>query len=1156
MFIENVGQQDEPVRFQVAGVEGPVLFAPDAIWITLFEREGSLLSLRGASGESGRSARGIHLRLSFVGANPDTTVRGVGRLEGRVSSFLGDDRRRWRSDIPTWAGVRYVDLYPGIDLEVTGRDGRWEWSLVPRAGATQPDQTIRFRVDGADRVAVDGASVRIVTSVGVFLLPPLVIGEPESGQTGTAQGLRVEGNEIVTPWPAPQPVPGAPARLAAQPATRGPFRASATADVRPILFSTLIGGMGGERPRRIVVDPNSGATYLTGRTESGFPDAIGSFSGGSNDAFVAKLDRDGNVAFVTYLGGTGDDQGADLALSADGELFLTGRTDSPDFTPADRGYDRSANGLYDAFVARLDSRGVPTYTTYLGGDSWDYGYAIALAPGAPGVVYVTGMTASEDFPFSAMAFDQVFAGGQEAFLAELDTNLSGPSSRRYASFVGGSAADQGHDISVDPQSGSLYLLGQTESADLFRSFPVPVWARGYTRTHAGGWDAFLLKMRHQDFRVEYATFLGGSGMDCEVPGDSRECRLAVLSERAVFVTGVTASAGFPTTPFAYSRRHQGGSSYGFDGFVARIDTTVGGRASLVYSTLLGGRGDDLPFGIAVDANGSAYVVGRTESCDFPVSPQGFRSTFQGGHEGFIAKLSPNGRLLLQSTFLGGAEVDGLLDVALDPAGVAHVTGWTTSPDFPSTTRPSELRGDSDAFVTVLTLPSRPSVAGPGFGLTEEGASHLSWPFEESAFESPCVVQDDGPRKGAFLCWGQVSPRSECHRSDDLFAEDWVLCDFDQPNCTRSQAGDKAAGTPFLSPVDGKVLFAGNYEFGNQVTMQVYEEGQPTCFGMRVGHLQDGSIAVREGDLVSRGDRLGTVGHTGESSGGFDHAHVALYKNLDRVPGGGPGSGTCAGTCEEAPTGSALWRLCRGGVFESPLCGGKDSSDFAAEFAFDAVRSEYPIEFRFDSPCDFDGGFVRNSGAFPTVLPRGIIRGPAEDFREYARLVPRASGMALELDDVEYVEVVNSEWLRFPSGVGVEALVWRENNSQEDPIIGKWGEDEQWLLTILPEGNGRLLFTVHLSGDRYASVEYDIPDPGYLRSWVHVAATYTRQEGLTLYWQSRPVARLEPSQIPAGRFIGPGRSPIRIGDAGPNRSRFLGRLDSVRVWNAAWPGPGD
>ncbi|MEK7785488.1 MAG: hypothetical protein AAB658_08720, partial [Chloroflexota bacterium] len=174
MFVENVGEFDSATHFQVNGAGGVINFAPDALQVTLLEplpqpdltngRPPDPFAIRHLEAETPRSV--VNLRLSFTGANPNPKIVGIDPLATRVAYFIGNDPTKWRTDVPVYGGVRYVDLYPGFDLEITADGGQWAWRLVPRGVAARPQ--ISLRIEGADAIRLESNRLRVTTSVGEF----------------------------------------------------------------------------------------------------------------------------------------------------------------------------------------------------------------------------------------------------------------------------------------------------------------------------------------------------------------------------------------------------------------------------------------------------------------------------------------------------------------------------------------------------------------------------------------------------------------------------------------------------------------------------------------------------------------------------------------------------------------------------------------------------------------------------------------------------------------------------------------------------------------------------------------------------------------------------------------------------------------------------
>ncbi len=698
LFIENVGQFPEGVRFQMWGGPGTVWLAEDAIWLSVAERPAAD---RGpAGGEKRRDPRAemesaqaprkaVHLKLSFVGANPHPRLEPLARSETRVSYFIGADAGAWHADVPVWTGVRYADLYPGIDLVVGRSEGGMRplpWRLVAREGADPA--AVRLRIEGADGVALPAAAaggegyLRLTTAIGELPLPLLAL--EGAGPERLAQPAAADEPEALNPAPGvfevvSPAVQAAPAGTAAAPVAP----ADSPSD---LLYATFLGGEWIDGGAAIAMD-GAGCAYVAGYTYSAdLPAGPGydtSYNGGYSDAFVAKLNAAGTgLVYATFLGGTAWDSGSAIAVDGAGCAYVAGATGSADF-PAGPGYDTSYNGASDAFVAKLNAAGTDLlYSTFLGGSSGDVGSAIAV-DGA-GCTYVAGHTQSVDFP-TGPGYDASFNGPYStAFVAKV--NAAG-TSLVYSTFLGGSGGDYGVAIAVDG-AGCAYVTGNTGSLD----FPA---GPGYDASYNGGYDdAFVAKLNAAGTGLVYATFLGGSG------GDHGE-GIAVDGAGCAYVTGYTTSADFPVGP-GYDTSYNGGD-WG-DAFVVKLSATGEG---LVYSTFLGGSSDDEGSAIAVDGAGCAYVAGATGSAGFPAGP-GYDTAYNGGQDAFVAKLSPAGTGLVYSTFLGGSSAEYAYGIAVDGAGCAYVTGGSGSAAFPvgpgyDTTYNG---GDYDAFVAKLTMGGR------------------------------------------------------------------------------------------------------------------------------------------------------------------------------------------------------------------------------------------------------------------------------------------------------------------------------------------------------------------------------------------------------------------------------------------------------------------
>lgn len=416
-----------------------------------------------------------------------------------------------------------------------------------------------------------------------------------------------------------------------------------------------------------------------------------SFQIGTYDARL-PLTIDPVLSYSTYLGGSGDDVAWDIAVDADGSAYITGRTDSTNFPTANPMQPVMAGDpvtTYDAFVAKLNATGTALiYSTYLGGTLDEEGYGVAVD--ASGNAYVTGYTSSGDFATTANAFQGSANpyNSPMAFMAKLNPAGSG---LLYSSLLGSITGNTGgNSIAVDG-AGNAYVTGQTADTD-FITTPGAFQETSFTPNHA-----FVTKFDPSQTgpaSLVYSTYLGGTN------GWDYGNGIAVDSAGNAYVTGLTESTDFPTTAGALQTAFGGGAD---DAFVTKLNAA---GSALLYSTFLGGSLFDYGAGIAVDAAGSAFVTGSTNSTNFPTTASALQpSKFSvlGDRDAFVVKLDVSGSALAYSTYVGGSGQDYGRSIAVDAYANAYVTGYTDSANFPTTAnalQPAKGGGD-DAFVAKL-----------------------------------------------------------------------------------------------------------------------------------------------------------------------------------------------------------------------------------------------------------------------------------------------------------------------------------------------------------------------------------------------------------------------------------------------------------------------
>jgi hypothetical protein len=395
------------------------------------------------------------------------------------------------------------------------------------------------------------------------------------------------------------------------------------------------------------------------------------------------------LSYSSYLGGSGTDSAGDVAVDVAGNVYITGLTNSIDFPLATRA---AGVGKWDVFVSKLNAAGGLVYSAYLGGSEDDIVHDLAVD--GLGNVYVTGETKSSNFP-TAGAFQAALGANPEgprtdAFVAKL--NATG-SALVYSTYLGGDGNDSGWGIAVDA-NGNAYVTGSTTS------FGFPLKNALQTALKAGS-DAFVSKLNATGSALVYSTYLGGSTGTTLGGGADYGYAIAVDAAGNAYVAGNTRSTNFPTVSALQSTF--GGED---DVFVTKLNTA---GSALAYSTYLGGSGYEHPEAITVDGGGNVYVVGQTGvfagANNFPTATP-LQVTWAGGDsDAFISKLNAAGNALLYSTYLGGSGYDYANGVAIDAAGNAHVTGATTSGNFPIASAWqagfSGSDGNEDAFVSKL-----------------------------------------------------------------------------------------------------------------------------------------------------------------------------------------------------------------------------------------------------------------------------------------------------------------------------------------------------------------------------------------------------------------------------------------------------------------------
>ncbi|MBX3080240.1 MAG: SBBP repeat-containing protein [Anaerolineae bacterium] len=678
-FVPNVGQTNEQARFQVNSLGGTLFFTPQTVVLSLPQRNDTKIgedieqNVAMTANERGKTERlettesepPLVVRLHLMGANAAAEIVGADPLPGIVNYFIGNDPSQWHANVPTYAGITYRGVYPGIDLHYDGHEGSLKGTYTVAAGIDP--SVIRWRYEG-------NAGLHIDEQTGDLLIT-LANGNVLREVAPTAWQEKLGSREAVETRYA---LEGADVRFEI-----GTYEARLPLVIDPsFVYSTYLGGGSDDVGLDIVAD-GSGNAYITGYTEStNFPAANalqGSLSG-NYDAFVTKLSSTGNaLIYSTYLGGSAADYGYSLTVDNTGNAYIAGITASTNF-PTSNPFQGTRAGQNDAFIVKLNTAGSALlYSTYLGGSANDYGEGIAVD--SNGNAYITGYTGSTNFP-TLNPFQAAWAGSNDTFVTKLNAAGNG---LVYSTYLGGSDTDIVRDIAVD-SSGNIYVTGETWSTNFPTSNPVQ-------GTKASQNDVFVTKMNTTGNALIYSTYLGGSGNDYGYG-------IAVDSSGNAYITGQTNSTNFPVL-----NAFQASKAGSTEAFVTKLNATGG---SLTYSTYLGGTNQDVGYGIAVDGSGNAYIAGQTYSNNFPIANP-LQENFVGPiTDAFVTKLNATGGALVYSTYLGGNNADDGRAVAVDGNGNTFVVGYTNSTNFP-TSNPYQGTdaGVNDVFVSKISEASTP-----------------------------------------------------------------------------------------------------------------------------------------------------------------------------------------------------------------------------------------------------------------------------------------------------------------------------------------------------------------------------------------------------------------------------------------------------------------
>src|SRR3989454_3552691 len=789
-FEANQGQADSRVKFISRG-RGYTLFLTSTDAVLSLRKPKSLRDLGGPPQRSANPRvllessdggemhdtlpRGVAVRMHLACSSSAAKISPLDELPGKSNYFVGRDPQKWHTNVPTFGRVHYQNVYRGVDLVYHGNQQELEYDFVVAPGADLKKIIVEIDSGPENSEEKSQATSKLRIDQNGDLVVPTAEGElrylkPVAYQPSS---IGAEAREFLE---AHYVLKGS-GQIGFEVA---PYDKARPLVIDPVLtYSTFTAGSSNDLALAIAVD-SSGAAYITGSTNStDYPITMGAPATGcgtdgncngslqNTDVFVTKLNSTGSaLVYSTYLGGSFDEQGQAIAVDASGNAYVTGYTRSYDFpvtvgaaqttcgpyvasnfvtcasstgsncagAPSVEGF--STGSLIDVFVTKLNPSGSAlVYSTFLGGTGNDN--ATGIAVNAAGQAYVAGSTDSQQ---------------QEGYVR----NGACPSTSGYSTSY--------------PTTSSGFMAAPPISATPAGS-PFPSFQP----------SAVFSKLSADGKSLLYSTYFGSGGPALHNGANA----VAVDSSDKAYVVGFTNSATFPTTSGVFQQTVAGpnpNSACGSqspcrDAFVAKFDPSMSGAGSLVYSTLLGGSGEDAALGVTVDSAGNAYVTGNAgfnsaPSSDFPTTLGAFQTSCPSsclGDKLFVTKLNPTATGLVYSTFLGGngGDDENSNPIALDSSGRAYIAGGTSSSNFPTANAiQSSLPGVASAFVTLLNASGSGVDFSTYFGGTQaqavatgvalDGSDNIyvvgytgdpSFPTTSGAFQTTCTKCSNPNNRG-------------------------------------------------------------------------------------------------------------------------------------------------------------------------------------------------------------------------------------------------------------------------------------------------------------------------------------------------------------------------------------------------------------------------
>ncbi len=670
-FEVNRGQTAPQVQYLARSPEGVLFFTDDGVTVSVPKIGAFRMQFDSASAAQISAEQELAARSNYLTRKSGSPIAGVANFRA----------------------LRYANVYPGIDVRFYGQTRHLEHDFILAPGADPGRIALRF--EGLDHVAL-ASSGNLDLMLGKIVLresAPIAWQEID----GTKKAVEARWKML------------SDAKVGI---TLGDYDRSQPVTIDPVLvYSTHLGGTTGED---LSVDSTFPAdtlilnvgldaqrnVYVTGTTSAvDYPTTAGAFDRTSNEQTVFHEDTTTQSGFVSKFDPTGriliystfmDISVQAMAVDPAGHVY----TAEANFIRDPGPNDGSDEGITVSKLSEDGSRLLFTTTQFAQTTSnapecqaFSSSSPTDLAADNSGHLWMVGDTGNPCLPATAGAFQTKIPNADgSAFVVKFDTNKAPSTSVVYATYLGGSNGIGGADSVGIDSTGNAYVTGVTNAANF------PHGAAFGTGLNS----VFISKLNPSGSGLVFSTLLRG--------GES-SIHLALDSSHNIYLAGL-ADAGFPTTTGAFRRGPIGTSCSGApckDSFVTKLSA---GGGTLLYSTFLGGSGDDIVNDINVNSAGMAFVIGSTSSTDFPTTASAFKKSIPAGAtNAFVTALQPDGKSLYYSTLLGGSKNTNGFAIAVDPAWNAWVGGNTADSDYPVTPNAFQpgLKGNSDGFFAKVVI---------------------------------------------------------------------------------------------------------------------------------------------------------------------------------------------------------------------------------------------------------------------------------------------------------------------------------------------------------------------------------------------------------------------------------------------------------------------